>query len=98
MQPPSRTATPTSAKDNPLTRISSSFQAARRGHRIELVLVAIKRKIRAIATISRPSTAACRDLLHECRTRLSTPRTVPFSRPAERKKDFADKALREGLL
>ena len=44
-----------------------------------------------------PSTAACRDLLHECRTWLPAARTIPFGRPPKRGNDFADKALREGL-
>ncbi|HSP50427.1 MAG TPA: hypothetical protein VLN61_09635, partial [Pseudolabrys sp.] len=67
----SRTPTPNSATNNPLAAISSSFPDASPGDRIEIHQAAINRKIRAIAMISCISTAACCDLLHECRTRLS---------------------------
>jgi hypothetical protein len=50
-----------------------------------------------MATISGISTAACRDLLHECRTRLSAASAVPAARSAKPKNNFADKTLRESL-
>jgi hypothetical protein len=90
MQPPSRTPTPNSATNTPLAAISSSFLVASPGDRIKTRQAAINRKIRAIATISGISTAACRNLLHECRT-------VPTGRPVKPKNDFADNTLRESL-
>jgi hypothetical protein len=56
------------------------------GDRIETYQAAINRKIRAIATISGISTAACCDLLHECRTRLSAASADPAGRPAKPEK------------
>jgi hypothetical protein len=64
---------------------------------IEPAQTAIKRKIRTIATISRPSTAACRHLLHECRTCRPVSGKSPRNPTAKRENDFADKALRQGL-
>jgi hypothetical protein len=97
MQPPSRTPTPNSATNTPLAAISSSFLVASPGDRIKTRQPAINRKIRAIATISGISTAACRNLLHECRTRLSAASTVPATRPVKPKNDCADNTLSEGL-
>jgi hypothetical protein len=97
MQPPSRTPTPNSASNNPLAAISSSFPVASPGGRIKTRQASINRKIGAIATISSISTAACRDLLHECRTRLSAAPAGPTGRLAKPKNDFADNTLRERL-
>jgi hypothetical protein len=79
MQPPSRTPTPNSATNIPLAAISSSFPVASPDDRIKTRQAVINRKIRAIAMIFGISTAACRDLLHECRT-------VPTGRPTKPKK------------
>jgi hypothetical protein len=97
MQPPSRIATPNSATDKPLAAISSSLPIAARGDRVQPFQSAIKRKTQAIATISRLSTKASGDLLHECRTRVWTTWAARATRPVKPKNDFADKTLREGL-